>query len=105
MLAVYIKFNCLCSYLFSSYVLLLHLLHYSRTLEIPLPALEWWVLFDTTAEDIQAITQEIIHLYQRTKITWLPDLTETSLFDFSSYENVIIPSPEKINLKQPYLYI
>lgn len=105
MLTVYIKFNCLCRYLFSSYVLLLHLPHDSRTLEIPLPSLEWWELFDSTAEDIQAITQEIIHLYQRTKLTWLPDLTETSLFDFSSYENVIIPSPEKISLKQQYFYI
>ena len=36
--------------------------------------MEWWELFDSTAEDIQAITQKIIQIYQRSRHDWLDDM-------------------------------
>ena len=75
----------------------------AMTLEIPLPAMEWWELFDCTAEEIQAITQQIIRLYQREKIVWLPDLGSAQgiQFNFASYEEVFVGSPDRVRLLQP----
>lgn len=76
----------------------------AMTLEIPLPAMEWWELFDCTAEEIQAITQQIIRLYQREKIVWLPDLgsSQGTQFNFASYDEVFVGSPDRVRLLQPF---
>ena len=66
--------------------------------------MEWWELFDATAEEIQEITQKIVQLYQRGRIDWLDDVQAPLpiSFDFSSYAAVTIASPTRVNLSQPY---
>lgn len=65
--------------------------------------MEWWELFDSTAEDIQTITQKIIQLYQRPRIDWLGDLKENiRQFDYSCYSNITIGSPAAVNLRVKY---
>lgn len=74
----------------------------AMTLEIPLPAVEWWELFDSSAEEIQEITQQIIHLYQRARIDWMPDLTVPAIsFNFTNYEEITVASPAQVVLHQP----
>lgn len=67
-----------------------------RTLELPLPAVEWWELFDCTAEAIQAITQHIITLYQRGRIVWLDDVDPLSVnrrCSFTTLGESVVVSP------------
>ncbi len=41
----------------------------SRTMDHPLPDLEWWLAFDCTFEEIEEVASEIMSLYQRKKVT------------------------------------
>ena len=65
--------------------------------------MEWWELFDSTAEDIQAITQKIIQLYQRHRLDWLDDMKkDVDQFNFACYDSIWIGSPSRINLRVKY---
>lgn len=68
----------------------------SRTLEIPLPALNWWELFDTSLETIQQITREMFKLYERKRIEWLDEAEqgkEPSVCHIETIENSVLVSP------------
>ena len=62
----------------------------SRTLEIPLPALNWWELFDTSLEIIQQITREMFKLYERKRIEWLDEAEHRGLSNLTSTADALI---------------
>lgn len=67
-----------------------------RSLELQLPAVEWWELFDCSAEEIQQIIHSIVQLYQRNRIVWLSDASEThgQRCSFVSLADSEVVSPE-----------
>lgn len=47
----------------------------ARTLAVPLPReVPWYEIFNTRREDMLAIAEEILALYERPRTTWLPSL-------------------------------
>lgn len=67
-----------------------------RSLELQLPAVEWWELFDCSAEEIQQIIHSIVQLYQRNRIVWLSDASDThgQRCSFVSLADSEVVSPE-----------
>ena len=67
-----------------------------RSLELQLPAVEWWELFDCSAEEIQQIIHHIVRLYKRSRIVWLSDATDShgQRCSFTSLMQSEIVSPE-----------
>ncbi|KAK8823626.1 hypothetical protein WA577_002545 [Blastocystis sp. JDR] len=68
----------------------------AMSLELQLPAVEWWELFDCSAEEIQQIIHSIVQLYQRSRIVWLSDASEThgQRCSFASLADSEVVSPE-----------
>ena len=85
-----------CAAIYLSAMYLRVSLSISRTLEIPLPALNWWELFDTSLETIQQITREMFKLYERKRIEWLDEAEqgkEPSVCHIETIENSVLVSP------------